>query len=380
MKIAFTGTGSGGHFYPIIAIAEALRDIVREEHLLDPELYYLAPEPFDPQALYDNGIAYLRIPAGKLRRYLSLKNVTDLFVTLAGIVQAVLTLFRFYPDVVISKGGYGSVPVVLAAWILHIPIIVHESDTKPGRATLLAARFAVKIAISLDEAAAYFPEKVRDKIARTGTPVRKELLHANASGARQELKLDPAVPTVLILGGSQGAQRINETVLSALPELVSFANIIHQTGKAHLKDTLNVSKVELEGSEDALRYHPFDYLSPLALQRAASAADLVVSRAGTGSITEIAVWQKPAILIPIPESVSHDQRTNAYAYASRGAATVIEEENLSPHIFSAEIRRVLDDKEQQQKMHAAAAGFADPDAARILAHAVLDIAITHDRS
>src|SRR5512146_743778 len=121
MTIVFTGGGTGGHFYPVIAIAEALRDLVREKHLVEPKLYYLAPTPFDPQALFENGIVYVRVPAGKVRRYASAQNVTDFFVTMLGTLSALFTLFRLYPDVVLSKGGYGSVPTALAARILGIP-------------------------------------------------------------------------------------------------------------------------------------------------------------------------------------------------------------------------------------------------------------------
>ncbi|HET9641653.1 MAG TPA: UDP-N-acetylglucosamine--N-acetylmuramyl-(pentapeptide) pyrophosphoryl-undecaprenol N-acetylglucosamine transferase [Candidatus Paceibacterota bacterium] len=378
MTIAFTGGGSGGHFYPIIAIAEAIQDLVREEHLVAPTLYYLAPDPFDEKALFDNGIMYKRIPAGKLRRYASIRNVSDLFVTFIGLLTALVALFRLYPDVVVSKGGYGSVPTVIAARLLGIPIIIHESDAHPGRANLMAASFAAKIAIAFDGAAQFFPEKVRGKIARTGIPVRKALMRVEPEGARQYLKLDPNIPTVLIIGGSQGAQKINETVLSALPDLVSFANVIHQTGRANLKSVEAVAQVELSKHPNASRYHPADYLTEVSLQRAAGVADVIVSRAGANSIAEIGLWKKPAIIIPIPESVSHDQRKNAYAYAATGAAVVIEEENLAPHLLVSEIKRIVTDQDVASKMGASAAGFTDPDAARILAREVLGIALSHE--
>ena len=378
MTIVFTGAGSGGHFYPIIAIAEAMRDIVREEHLVEPTLYYLAPDPFDQNALFENGIAYIRIPAGKMRRYSSLRNVTDLFVTLAGTVRAALALYRLYPDVVMSKGGYGSVPTVLAARLLRIPIVIHESDAKPGRANLLAAKFAVKIAISFESAASYFPKNAQSKIARTGIPIRKALTRIEAEGARQYLGLEKDVPTVLIIGGSQGAARINEVVLTSLLDLVALANVIHQTGPAHFKNVQAVSQVVLGKSEQAGRYHPINYLSEISLQRAAAVADIVVSRAGANSIAEIGLWKKPAIIIPIPESVSHEQRTNAYAYARTGAAIVIEEENLTPHLLVSEIRRIVGDPALGKKMGESASGFTDPDAARILARQVLDLALSHE--
>ena len=219
---------------------------------------------------------------------------------------------------------------------------------------------------------------MQDRIARTGIPIRKALLRVEAEGARQYLGLEENIPTVLILGGSQGAVKINEAVLSALPDLVSFANIIHQTGKANLKGVTDVAAVVLTNNPNAKRYHPFDYLNETALQRAASVANLVVTRAGANSIAEIGLWKKPAIVIPIPESVSHDQRTNAYAFARTGAAIVVEEENLTPHLLVSEAKRITGDPELANTMGAAAAGFTDPDAARILANEILAIALSHE--
>lgn len=378
MTIVFTGGGTGGHFYPIIAIAEALNDLVRKEQLLAPKLYYLAPTSFDEKALFENGITYIYTPAGKMRRYASIRNFTDFFITIFGIVSALFTLFRLYPDVVMSKGGYGSVPTTLAARVLGIPVIIHESDAKPGRANLLAAKWAVRIAISFENAAKYFPEKTQNKIARTGIPIRKALMRVEAEGARQYLGLDAEVPTVLILGGSQGAVSINENVLLALTDLVSFANIIHQTGQANFKNVNDIASVVLTKNPNASRYHPINYLDEVSMQRSASVADIVVSRAGANSIAEIGLWKKPAILIPIPESVSHDQRTNAYAYARTGAAIVLEEGNLTPHLIVSEIKRIISDPALSKRMGASAQGFTDPDAARIIANEMLSIALKHE--
>lgn len=378
MTIVFTGGGSGGHFYPIIAIAEALKDLVREQRLVSPSLYYLATSPVDEKALFESGITYVHIPAGKIRRYTSFKNVTDFFITFYGTISALITLFRLYPDVVMSKGGYVSVPTVLAARILRIPIIIHESDAKPGRANLFASKFATKIAISFESAAGYFPKEAQGKIARTGTPIRKALTRAEPEGAAEYLQLEREIPTVFILGGSQGAVKINDTVLTALPDLVSFANIIHQTGRANYKDVEAISRVVLAENPHATRYHPIDFLSEISMQRAAGAAAIVVSRAGANSIAEIGHWKKPAILVPIPESISHDQRTNAYAFAQTGAAIVLEEENLTPHLLVSEIQRIISDPEVGKRMVLGAAGFSDPDAARILAQEVLFITLSHE--
>ncbi len=378
MKIAFTGGVTGGHFYPIIAITEGIQDLVREKRLIAPTLYYLAPSAFDEKALFENGLIYINIPAGKIRRYASFRNITDVFITFYGILKAIIILFSLYPDVVVSKGGHGSVPTVIAAHLLRIPIIIHESDAKPGRANLLAAKFATKIAISFDSAAPYFPKKVQSRIARTGTPIRKALMRVETEGARQYLNLEAGIPTIVIFGGSQGAVKINDIVLAALPEIVSFANVIHQTGQANFKEVEAMGGVILTKNPNASRYHPMNYLDQVSIQRVAGVADLIVSRAGANSISEISFWKKPSILIPIPESISHDQRMNAYAYAGTGAAIVIEEENLTPHLLVSEMHRIMGDEALSKKMSASAEGFTEPDAARVLADAVLSIALSHE--
>lgn len=378
MKIVFTGGMTGGHFYPIIAIAESLHDIVREKYLVAPQLYYIAPTPFDERALFENSIVFLKSPAGKIRRYFSIRNITDLPLTFIGFFISLIHLFRVYPDVLISKGGYASVPTVLAAAVLGIPIIIHESDAKPGRANLFAARFATRIATSFDSAGEYFPEKTRSKVARTGTPIRKALLIPAPEDARELLGIDASVPTVLILGGSQGSEKINTIVLEALPDLVSFVNIIHQTGADNFENTQEIAKIALEEHSHTTRYHPFAYLSIDSLRQAGGISALVVSRAGAGSIAEIAAWKLPALLIPIPEAVSHDQRLNAYAFARTGAATVLEEENLTPHLFVSEIRRIVTDVALTKKMGESGSSFSDPDAASLIATAALSIALSHE--
>ncbi len=379
MKIAFTGGGTGGHFYPIIAIAEAVHDAVREKHLLEPQLYYFAPEPFDAEALFENRISYVRVPAGKWRRYVSLLNITDIFVSLSGCFIALLRLFMLYPDVIISKGGFGSVPTVLAARVLGIPIIIHESDAKPGRANLLAAKFATRIAVSFESAIPYFGEKARSKATKTGAPIRRELMQLETEGARQELGLDPAAPTVLVLGGSLGSLAVNEAILSVLPELVAVANIIHQTGKPHIHEVEGRAAIALRDNPLSLRYHPFAYLNALAMRRAAGTADLIISRAGAGAIAEIAAWKRPAILVPIPESISHDQRMNAYAYAHTGAAVVIEEANMTPHVIASEIKRLLADATLRAQMAEKGAVFASPEAARLIADEAIAIGLSHEK-
>lgn len=377
MKIVFTGGGTGGHFYPIIAVAEAVQKIVQDERLIAPSLVYIAPTPYDQQALFENNIQFIPCPAGKVRRYFSLMNFTDLFVTLSGVVRAFFILLKDVPDVVFSKGGFASVPTVLAAHLLRIPIVIHESDSKPGKANLLAAKYAYRIAVTFDSSIALFPPKTQKNIARTGIPVRSALATPLPQGAVQELGLDPFVPTVFIIGGSSGSKRINDVVLQGLPDLVSFANVIHQTGKENFTEVESTAKVILQGSANAGRYHAFPFLARDSMRMAAGAANLIVSRAGATSITEISLWHKPSILIPIPESVSHDQRTNAYAYARTGAAIVLEEHNMTPHLLTSEARRVLSDTALSQDMANKSMSFANPDAAALIAAELVRIGKSH---
>lgn len=377
MKIVLTGGGTGGHFYPLIAIAEALHDLVAEKQILTPRLYYIADKPYDEEALFANDIIFLKAPAGKVRRYFSLENISDLFKTLWGVVECFFILLKVYPDVVISKGGYASVPTVLAASILRIPIIVHESDAKVGRANLLAAKKATRIAVAFESAILGFPEKLRGKIANVGIPVRKELMQLpSREEGTAALSLDPSLPTVVIMGGSSGSLRLNETVLDALPSLVAFANVVHQTGKAHFDDVVKTGGVIAGAHKD--RYHPYPYLNIASIRAAAAAADVIIARAGTGSITEIALWGVPSILVPIPEPISHDQRTNAYTYARTGASEVLEETNMTPNVLASEARRIATDPATNARMRAAAKGFANPNAGRLIAEEALRIALSHE--
>jgi UDP-N-acetylglucosamine--N-acetylmuramyl-(pentapeptide) pyrophosphoryl-undecaprenol N-acetylglucosamine transferase len=379
MRIVFTGGGTGGHFYPIVAVAEAIHDIEKERKLLSPELYFFAPNAFDERALYENGITFVQTSAGKMRNYFSLLNFFDVFQTGWGVIMTLFKLYALFPDVVFSKGGYGSVPTVIAARILGIPVIAHDSDSVPGKATMLAAPFAKKIAISYNEALDYFPEKLHSKIALTGNPIRREIQNATREGAAEFLELEPNVPVLLFLGGSLGAERLNDVVLEALPDLVNRYQVIHQTGQAHFESVSQTSKIVLEKNERRYRYKVYGYLTPLALKMAAGAADVVISRAGSGSIFEISAWGKASILVPIPEDVSRDQRTNAFAYAHAGATVVMEQGNLTPHLLMSEIDRLFTNPKARTDLADAAKKFAKKDAAKVLAEAVIDMALDHER-
>ncbi len=374
MKILFTAGGSGGHFYPIIAIAEAINDMVREKKILEPKLYYAAPDPYDNEMLLAQTIEFVPTSAGKIRRYFSLLNITDVFKTTWGVMHSVLKIFFIYPDVVFGKGGYASFPMLLAARLFRIPVVIHESDSVPGRVNKWAGKFAVKIAVSYPEAAAFFP---KEKVAYTGNPIRKAILLPAREGAREFLKLEGGLPVVLILGGSQGAQAVNDAIISALPKLVEKYEVIHQTGAQNLKEVEGRAKVALINSPHPERYKPFGYLNDLATRMAAGAATVIVSRAGS-TIFEIANWGIPSILVPLEGAASDHQSKNAFSFARSGGATVIEQNNLTSGVLLSEIARIVENPEVARTMATAAKSFARVDAASAIAHVLLDIALSHE--
>ena len=370
-RIVLVGGGSGGHFYPLIATAERLRDQQPDPQQLG--LYYFGPDPYNADALAANEITFTYIPSGKRRKYFSILNFLDPFKTLWGVFVAIYKLYVLYPDAIFSKGGYTSVPVVLAAWLLRIPIMIHESDTRPGSANKLAAHFARYIAIGFDDVAKYFPTK---KVALTGIPLRKAFM-TTPNDPLGQLGLPNNRPLIFVTGGSQGAVRLNNLILESLDELLPVYNILHQTG------TNNETEVQQTAGElitdSALLEHYFvkGSLNETEMHLAEAAAVLIISRAGTGTIFEIAQKGKPSILIPIPEAISHDQRNNAYAYARTGAASVIEEGNLTDGLLTAEINRIMGDATVYNRMVDAARSFTDHTAAETIAETLLGIANEH---
>ena len=375
-RVVLTGGGSGGHVYPLIAIAEELQRLAAEYNF-DLEIKY-----YGPSDEYNNLFAGLKIRtsnivSGKLRRYFSVANIFDVPKFFVGLIQALFKIYWFMPDVVFSKGGTGALSVVLASRFYRIPIMIHESDATPGLNNLLSGRFAKRIAVTFESALAYFNPK---KTAVTGTPVRRELTvdRVSKERAKEELGFNAGEPLTLILGGSLGSERINEFILANLENLVKETQILHQTGQANLRNVEKLSRAAMMNiplrTEIKSRYLPVSYLMNEKLKNAFTAADLVISRAGSGTISEIAAFGVPAILIPLRESAGNHQRLNAYEYGKTGAAIVIEEENFLPGIFMNQVRAILKNPDVMEKMSQASIKFFKPDAARIIAEEILRIA------
>jgi UDP-N-acetylglucosamine--N-acetylmuramyl-(pentapeptide) pyrophosphoryl-undecaprenol N-acetylglucosamine transferase len=375
MKILFTGGGSGGHFYPIIAVAEKLNKMLEREKIARVELFYMSTEPYNERLLYDNKITFKQVTAGKMRAYASIENFFDLFKTAWGVFKALFQIFALYPDVVFGKGGYPSFPVLFAARIFRIPVIIHESDSVPGRVNAWAGKFAQKIALSYAEATPFFPA---GRTALTGNPIREEVLVPSGKDAFKELGLDPSIPVLLVLGGSQGARTINGQMETLAPRLVEKYQIVHQTGEANAEEVRTNVNGMLGGNPNASRYHIYGYMDSETMKLAAEAATVVVSRAGS-AIFEIAAWGVPAILIPIANHVGDHQRKNAFAYARAGGAVVIEEANLGPNILMSEIDLLMNDANERATMKNAAKAFARTDAAERIAEQIVAVLLRHQK-
>lgn len=381
MRIVFTGGGTGGHFYPIIAVAQKLNKILEREKIANVELYYLSTEPYNERLLFDNKITFKRVTAGKRRTYFSVENFFDLFKTAWGVFKAFFQIFALYPDAVFSKGGFASFPTLMAAKLFRIPVIIHESDSVPGRVNAWAGKFAQKIAISYPEAAQYFPE---GRTALTGNPIREELMRPSGKNLFTELGLDLNIPVILVLGGSQGAQRINSEMVTLSPKLVEKYQIIHQVGEANAEEVQFLINGLLtrgpyergEGNSHASRYRVYGYLDAETMRMAAEVASIVVSRAGS-TIFEIAAWGVPAILIPLTNSNGDHQRKNAFAYARAGGATVLEESNLNPSMLLAEIDRLMANPLKRAEMKEAASRFARLDSAEKIAEQIAAVLLRH---
>lgn len=372
MRIVLVGGGTGGHFYPLMAIAEAIRS--QDSQLnTESELYYMGPEPYSQESLTQHGVTYVYCPAGKRRRYFSLLNFVDAFKILGGFLVSLWKLYKLYPDAVMSKGGYTSVPVVLAAWWYRIPIVIHESDAKPGAANTLAGKLARYVGITHTSTAQYFDST---KVAHTGMPIRESFI-TPTKNPHNVLNIPADRPVIFVTGGSLGAERINNLVLDSLDELLPKYTIVHQAGKGKFDKVRDSAARLITDPEQQAHYFIYDHMSGEEIAAALDASSVVVARAGAGTIAEIALKEKPSILIPIPEEISHDQRTNAYSYADKGAAVVIEEKNISDGLLTAELNSILEDENTYQKMKAATKNFTQPGAAFKLADILRSIAAEH---
>ena len=328
-KIILTGGGTAGHVIPNLALIPALK-------AAGFEIFYIGShEGIERELIESAGIPYFGISSGKLRRYINLRNITDVFRVVKGVGDALRIIRRVRPDIIFSKGGFVVVPVIAASRILRVKSVIHESDITPGLANKLAIPITTKVCVSFPETLKHVP---KDKSILTGTPIRPELLKGNKhSGFKYTKLIDNGKPVLLVTGGSQGATAINNCIRALLPEILNNFQVVHLCGKGNLSGKIHSGYVEFEYVNEAMP----DILAM---------ADIVISRAGANTIFELLALQKPNILIPLPLEVSRgDQILNAESFKKQGFSMVLEEKHMTPERLKQEIKLLYTHRVEFQK-------------------------------
>ncbi|WP_373211923.1 undecaprenyldiphospho-muramoylpentapeptide beta-N-acetylglucosaminyltransferase [Ruminococcus sp. 5_1_39BFAA] len=324
--IILTGGGTAGHVTPNIALIPALKE-------KGYEISYIGSyDGIEKKLIEEMGIPYYGIASGKLRRYFDIKNFSDPFRVLKGYRQAKKLLKQLKPDVVFSKGGFVTVPVVIAANRRHIPALIHESDMTPGLANKLCLSSASKICCNFPETVNSLP---KDKAVLTGTPIRQELLHGDKEAARAYCGFHTDKPVLLVIGGSLGAASVNENVRKILPKLLEEFQVIHICGKGKMDESL-------QGTPGYVQYEYVQQQLPDMF----ALADIVISRAGANAICELAALAKPNLLIPLSAKASRgDQILNARSFERQGYSMVLEEEEITEEVLLNTIRKLYAERQ-----------------------------------
>jgi UDP-N-acetylglucosamine--N-acetylmuramyl-(pentapeptide) pyrophosphoryl-undecaprenol N-acetylglucosamine transferase len=349
-RVLLAGGGSGGSATPVLAVAQALR-----HRQPDVELLYVGTRDGPEAALAAaQGIPFAGIRAGKLRRYWDMRNLTDPFRVLAGIGEAYALARRFKPSVAVAAGGFGAVPPMVAARFVGAYTLIHQQDVEPGLANRLLVPFARRITVSLEGSLAHFP---RGRTLVTGNPVRQEILWADPARAFSELHLEMGLPVVVVTGGGTGALGLNRLVAAAAPSLVEHAQVVHLTGRGR----------GVPAETSSARYRQIEFLLD-EMPHLLAAATLVVSRAGMGTLSELAALQKPGLIVPMPGS---HQWANAQAFARFGAVEVADQVTLTPESLAQRILSLLADDARRRELGRALAGSMPRDAADRIAAELL---------
>jgi UDP-N-acetylglucosamine--N-acetylmuramyl-(pentapeptide) pyrophosphoryl-undecaprenol N-acetylglucosamine transferase len=330
LRIVLTGGGTAGHITPNIALVPELKKAGFEVH------YIGTKAGMERQLTATRDIVYHGIHAGKLRRYLDFKNLTDLFQIFRGFTEALAIIAKVKPQVIFSKGGFVSSPVVWAAWFYRVPAVIHESDITPGLANKLSIPFAAKICYTFPETKKYLPAA---KGILTGLPVRESLLWGDAAEGRRICGFKDNKPTLLIIGGSQGSETLNNAIRSILDQIISKFNLCHLCGKNGVDPALH----QISG------YKQFDYVDA-DLPHLMALTDLVISRAGATTLFELLALKKPHLLIPLSKQASRgDQILNARSFEKQGFSMVLPEEDLNPESLLDHINSLYDSQSKYLK-------------------------------
>lgn len=362
IKILFTAGGSGGHIYPIVALARAIKKI---EQTSDKKvkLYFIGKTSFGREELKQEGVKVISVFGGKLTRYFSIKSFWELFKTIFDLLWSLIILWFVMPDVVLSKGGPGSLSVGFVARLYGARLITHDSDSIPGLTNRILGKIANINAISFPEAGEYFNKK---KVALVGNPIRLSLLYGKSEENKKR-------KVIFFMGGSQGADALNNLVIESLRDLLKKYVIYHSSGKNNYQKLVkNLKEVYSIDITKEKNYKMRAYFDEKEITYIYAQSDLVVARAGAGDIFEIAALGLPSILIPLPESASDHQRKNAFYYARSKACIVIEQENFKSSILLDQIDNILDNEKLYKEMSISAKAFSKPKAAENLAKILIE--------
>lgn len=380
VRVIVAGGGTGGHTYPAVAAVRALRDLAAEADTTAEVLWVGTPDSLEQRVAAENEVPFTGIKAGKLRRdrnplkMLNAANAKDALRVPASVLRAQRVVRDFRPDVVLCTGGYVCAPIGLAAALRRKPLVIHEQTTGIGKANLLLARLADRIALSSEASRQLLPGRTRERAVVTGNPIRPALTTGDPEAAVPALNwtgYTPGLPTVYITGGAQGAVQINDLIDSLLPNLLDHANVIHQCGRLsyeQVKERATTLPEELRG-----RYLVREFLGP-ELPHVLALADVLVSRSGAGTLAEITTLGKPSILIPYPHSVGGEQIRNARILADQGGARALIGPEATAENLSNALTELLGQPETRRAVSAAAKAVGHPDAAEQLALTVLGFA------
>jgi UDP-N-acetylglucosamine--N-acetylmuramyl-(pentapeptide) pyrophosphoryl-undecaprenol N-acetylglucosamine transferase len=374
-KILVTGGGTGGHVGPAIAIVQALR----EKDQAIEFLYVGSAAGIEAKLAREAGIAFVGVASGKLRRsskglmgMLTLANLKDALRIPLGIFQAFGVVRKFRPDVVLATGGYVSVPPVFAAGMLKIPVLTHEQTVTIGLANKLAGRFATRIALTFEGAMDELPPHLRSRAFVTGNPVRQAIFGGDKEKARARYGFTEAnLPCLYITGGAQGSQIINKAVVEAISTLTQHANIIHQCGKGN-KVALETARETLPGSQQS-RYFLTEFVESDALGDTLALADVMLSRSGAGTVTEVCALGKVAVFVPLVPASKDEQTRNAQRLVDKNAAVILKQSECNGENVVKILLPLLSDGTKRAEMGKNALTLATPNSANDLAEALLGL-------
>lgn len=344
-SILFTGGGTAGHVTPNIALILRFREMGWN---ID---YIGSHRGIERRLIEELEVPYHPISTGKLSRFFTWSNFSMPFRVLWGLLQATRLMLKLKPDVVFSKGGFVSVPVVVAAWLNRIPVVIHEADITPGLANRLSLPFAKQVCVTTDAAMQHYPNQHKVKV--TGIPIRPSLLNGDKQRGLQFLGFSDDKPVVFVCGGSLGALALNKLLRPIIPKLTEFCQVAHMCGDGKTDPQF----------DDIPNYRQLSYLNH-ELADVMAAADLVISRAGANAVYEIVALKKPNLLIPLPLSASRgDQIENAAYYAEKGLSEVVEQQQLTPQLLLEKIKAMLANADDYQ---AQLAKFPLPDSTSVI--------------